>query len=136
MSSHSQLQPLSDSFQGPRFPADAIPYNVLLPSHTTAPARQYPVTCACNFLTSAGLPALAPVRSNVPTRILVGGGNQDLFVQCSTSTWRCVGVRSRSASTRFYAYPIASTNTFALQIPGTTLCLNLWGGGNSGQVNL
>lgn len=77
-----------------------------------------------------------PARSNTPTRILVGGGNQDLFVRCDTTSWRCVGVRSRSSATRFYAYPIASTDNFALQIPGTTLCLNLWGGGSSGQVAL
>lgn len=58
-----------------------------------------------------------------------------LYLYCRNTTQNCVGTTTRSRATPFYAYPIAATDRFALQMQDTSLCLKLYGRKN-GKVAL
>ncbi|GLI65234.1 hypothetical protein VaNZ11_008719 [Volvox africanus] len=60
-----------------------------------------------------------------PVYNLVGGANRDQYIRCDAKSLRCLGTKTSSLSTSFYAYPVYSTSKYALRIPNTSLCLSL-----------
>lgn len=76
-------------------------------------------------------------RRTLPPVVLYGGldARTYLYLYCRNTTLNCVGTTTQSRASPFYAYPIAATDRFALQMRDTNLCLKLYGRKN-GKVAL